>query len=291
MAKAKESVSELNIVKVDRGRLTVCLIGTTPIIFNRQSEKVKHELLLPKGKKTAADKAANLKHDPYQEFVDSPYINGPFTCGTRHVDPRCTSDEECPTLIVCLAAAFKGALKNAALDVPGSTKAAIGRLCWVEGERLPVWGIPQMLMSDVRCQDQNHTPDIRTRVIIPRWACRIMISFMKPMLNEQNVMNLLVAAGMMQGIGDWRNGKGSGTYGSFMPANEDDPEFKAILKEGGRKAQEKAMVSPEYYNDETRELYEWYLAEVKKRGREDQTSIGGKRHERNGKKELVGVKD
>jgi hypothetical protein len=170
---------------------------------------------------------------------------------------------------MCLAASFKKAMCGAALDLPGATKAQLGRLTWVEGERLNLFGLPQLFMSVTRCADINRTPDIRTRVIVPRWACRIAVNFAKPIINETLIANLLVAAGMTQGIGDWRAEKGSGNYGSFELVSADNPEFKQIIKTGGRKAQEAAMATPEFYDQESHEMFQWFKTEVAKRGKAD----------------------
>ena len=71
----KTQETEINVTKVNKGIVTCHILGTSPIILNRMSEKVRHELLLPKGRKTAADKAGTLKHDPLSEFRSSPYTN------------------------------------------------------------------------------------------------------------------------------------------------------------------------------------------------------------------------
>ncbi len=254
---AKKETADLQIVEVQRGSIEYCILGRTPLILNRMSEKAMHELLLPKGRKTAADKASSLKHDPYAEFLASPYT-----------DP----DDNGPTLITHLATAFKKGLSAAAIDLPGATKAEIGRLTWVEGERIPIFGIPQMLMSVTRSADMNKTPDIRTRVIIPKWACRITVTYVKPLMNETSITNLLVSAGLIQGTGDWRTGKGSGTYGSFEVVSQDNPDYKHCLKVGTRKAQKAAMEHPEPYDRETEEMYSWFQEEVGKRGKSELVS-------------------
>lgn len=253
MAKKEENIS-IHISRVDSGSIGFFILGKTPLIVNRVSEKAKRELLLPR-KKTAADKAQNLKHDPYSEFNSSPYID---------------QNPKAPTLLVALSAWFKKGMANAAMDVPGSNKSQIGRLCWVEGERIPLYGLPEMCMSVVRSSDMNRTPDVRTRCIIPAWATHFTVSYIKPMLNDQSIINLLTSAGMCQGAGDWRVGKGSGTYGCYEIVGKDDPRYVKLLK-AGRKEQLKAMDEPGFFDEETEELFHWYLNEVKARGREDQT--------------------
>jgi len=254
MAKAKTSdQTTLQIIQVQDGLVEFCILGTTPIILNRVSVKAKHELLLPSGKKTAADKAGSLKHDPYKEFQSAAYLD---------------LNEDAPTLITHLATAFKKGISAAAMDVPGSSKAQIGRLCWVLDERISIFGVPKMLMSVVRSSDVARTPDIRTRVIIPKWAARIKVSFIKPKLDETSVTNLLVSAGMSQGVGDWRVSKGSGTYGSYKIVAEDDAEYQYMLKHGTREVQKLAMETPEPYDLDTEEMYGYFQEEVARRGKE-----------------------
>lgn len=242
---------ELDVLKVDHGQIEFMVLGTTPLILNRMSEKVLRELLMPKGRKNAAEKASSLKHDPMEEFRASPYI-----------DP----DENAPTYLQHLASAFKGAIKSAALDLPGSSKAQIGRLTWVNGERISIYGIPQIFLSVTRSADINRTPDVRTRAIVPQWCARLSVSFVRPNLKEQAVANLLASAGLTQGVGDWRPGKGSGTYGQFELVAADDPRFAHLVKHCGRKAQIAAMQDPEPYDQESSELLAWFAAEAKSRG-------------------------
>jgi len=252
MATVKQAATEITIMEVEQGEIEFCVLGTSPLIMNRMSQKASRELLAPKGRKTAAEKAISMKHDPVKEFRDSPYI-----------DPNPDS----PTLLGVLATAFKGALGTAALDMPGDVKKAqIKRLVYVSGELLPIYGIPKLFMAITRSADMNHTPDVRTRAILPEWACKVVIRFAKPQLREQAIINLLAAAGFMCGIGDWRQEKGSGSYGCFKLVSSDNPDFKRIIETQGRFAQEMALDIPEPYNLETSELLGWHQVESKSRG-------------------------
>lgn len=251
MATKSKEATEIQVMKVERGNVTFGVVGDTPMILNRMSQKVLHELLLPRGRKTAAEKASTAKHDPLAEFRASPYT---------------LDDSEAPTLIAQLAACFKKAIAGAALDMPGANKSQIGRLCWVKGERIPVFGIPQIFMSVTRSADMNRTPDIRTRCIVPKWACLITVEYTRPLLNQQVISDLLATAGMSQGIGDWRPQKGAGTYGQFRLVGADDAELNHLMNHAGRKAQIAAMDAPEPYDDETAEMLEWYSVEAKRRG-------------------------
>ena len=110
MAKTTETTIQVSEVRVDSIRLAI--IGRTPFICNRMTEKAKRELILPKGTSTRADRAGRLKHIPLDEYRDSPY----------------TLREDAPTRLALLAPMFKKSIATAALDTPGAFKTQINRL-------------------------------------------------------------------------------------------------------------------------------------------------------------------
>lgn len=250
MATKKQSEASIDVVEISRGMVSFHVVGTAPIVCNRMANK--QTLLIPAArKKNAAEKASTLKHNPYEEFRSSPYTD---------------KDPAAATLLQHLSSAFKGALKGAALDMPGATKSQIGRLTFVEGERVSIFGIPKIYLSVVRSADINRTPDIRTRAIIPQWACVVNVSFVEPMLTAATVARLFAAAGIYQGVGDGRVGKGTLNFGTFRIADPDDDEFTQIVESGGREAQARAMAQPEPYDDESAEMLSMFDAELAKRG-------------------------
>jgi hypothetical protein len=232
------------------GEVEVGVLGLTPYIANRLSEKAKHELLVPRGPRNNAERKATLKHEPLVEFNSAPYVL-----------------EEGPTRLAVPAAAFKKAMMSAAVDLPDASKAQIGRLVWVQGYRLPMFGIPKLFMAIVRQAGIQGAPDVRTRALLPAWGCRLSIRFLMPNLTEKAIVNLLSTAGFTIGVGDWRPEKGSGTFGQFRLCELDDPDFLKVTKDGARKAQVKAMEVAEPYDTETAELLEWAGEEIKRRGR------------------------
>jgi hypothetical protein len=240
----------VEILEVSQGKIECCILGSTPLILNRMSEKAKHELLLPRGRKTVAERATTLKHIPIEEYRASAYR---------------FSDESRPTYLGVLSTAFKGALRTAALDLPGARKAQVGRLTYVEGDYVGIYGVPQLFMSITRSADMNKTPDVRTRAIVPKWACRLTISYVQPLMRPQAVANLLAAAGLTIGVGDWRPEKGAGNYGQFSIVDKDDASFLDILSTGGRDAQKAALDAPTCYDDETADLLSWFDTELQRR--------------------------
>jgi len=252
MAKQAKNAS-IEITKMQTGTLEAYIVGTEPLICNRMSQKVMQELLFPKGRKGSAERATTIKHNPMREFRDSPYTS---------FNPKAE------TFLELLPSMFKRAMAGAAVDIEGIAKAQVNRLIWVRGERVAVYGIPKLMMSVTRSADMNKTPDVRTRAIIPEWACKIVVGFAHPQVNKTSVANLLASAGITQGIGDWRPEKGSGTYGQYELVAKSDATFKRIVKSGGRKAQEAAMKNPSCHDDETESLLAWFNDEIVKRGKE-----------------------
>jgi len=254
MATAKkkdEGTTEIQIMQLNQGELRFYVVGNEPLIYNAMSEKARHELLLPSPRKNAAERAANLKHNPLEEYRASVYLN---------LDAKPKSHLAFPS------SAFKKAMASAALDIPGAAKSQIGRLCWVPGERVAIYGVPRIFSTIVRSADMNRTPDVRTRAILPEWAAVFTVRFMTPLLREQTVFNLMAAAGFTQGIGDWRQQKGAGSYGTFRCTSGDDADLVRIMKDGGRAAQAEALENPEAHDDETERLLAWFDDELKRRG-------------------------
>jgi hypothetical protein len=249
VAAKKTTTVELEFDQVQVDEVQVALLGRSPIILNRLAEKARQQLLMPAPRKNSAARQASLKHDPHGEFRSSPYT---------------LADPDAATLLAIPSTALKGAMMSAALDLPGASKAQIGRLLYVEGEFLPLYGTPKMLMSIVRSADINRTPDVRTRAVVPEWLTIATIRFVVPLMRQASVANLLLAAGVTCGVGDWRPERGKGSFGQFEVCNLDDPRVQRILEQG-RTIQQRAMAEPVPYNAETAELLEWFEGEYLRR--------------------------
>ena len=182
----KSSNDTISITPIETGIITMFIVGRTPLYHHAMAEKARRTLLLGGGKKTSAEKAANVKHDPVEEYRASCYK---------------IADDNAPTLIAMPAPAFKGVMRTAALDLPGTKRTEIGRLCWIEGYSIGIFGVPRLSMSVVRSADMARTPDIRTRAVMTEWCCEISVSYVKPKLNQTSVVNLIAAGGIVDGRG------------------------------------------------------------------------------------------
>ena len=72
----------------------------------------------------------------------------------------------------------------------------------------------------------------------------------------------VLTAGIMRGVGDYRPEKGKGDYGQFELVAANDPRFLAVIKDGGRRAQDAALANPSPYDAESAELLTWYGVEA-----------------------------
>jgi len=86
-----------------------------------------------------------------------------------------------------------------------------------------------------------------------------------PTLNETAIARLLETAGLVIGVGDFRQEKGKGNYGQFQIANKSD--CAEIMKVGGMTAQDRGLAEPECYDTESATLLAWNEEERKRRGR------------------------
>lgn len=225
-----------------------CIIGTQPLIMNSLSAKAKRELLQPTPRKRKADREGKPKHFPLDEFRDS-----------IHAFPSLAAIKDgLPTLCYMPTPTIKNAIATSALEYPNVTKAAIGRMVQVQGERFPVWGIPKAFTTVVRSADMNKTPDIRTRAIFPEWAAAFTVVHFKPIISDNRIVADLVAlAGMINGIGDFRPEKGKGNYGSFQIVSEHDPAFVELQKITAQQ-QYDAIQKPDFHDEDSEELYNWW---------------------------------
>lgn len=250
--KAQEGAG-IEIPQIETATVEIHLVGSSPLIMNPMNQKVSRVLLAPPPPKNRADKASRLKHDPMAEYRESMYLM------------REQSSAE-PTLLGMPSTAFKTAMITAAKDVPGSSKAQMGRLTFVESDMVPIYGVPQLFCAVTRQSDINHTPDVRTRAILPTWAARVLVTYVKPLLKYQDIFNLMTFAGVTIGVGDWRQEKGSGNYGRWRLVNANDPEYVSIVASGGLEAQKVGYDTPTMYNHETESLLSWFFDYAEDRG-------------------------
>lgn len=249
MASKTQDSAEIVIQPLRRGSTKLRIIGVTPLFQNRMANKVKGQLLVGSRKKTRSEKI-EIKHHPIEEYRDSAEIlpSGPTALGLR-------------------VTAVKAAMATAAIETAGLTKTSTQRLLFMPGDFSPLYGTPQLRLDVVRSADINKTPDIRSRAYLPKWGAEIEIQYIVPQLSITAVVSLLCNAGLLIGVGDYRQEKGKGAFGSFrvIGEGEEDAEWDDLVANHGRAAQLKALDKPEYANQDTIDLMDHYFSETKRR--------------------------
>lgn len=247
--KKTQETAEIRVTPLKRGSVKLRIVGTQPLFQNRMANKVKEGLLVGTRKKTKAERQ-EIKHDPLAEFRNSAEIvpSGPTALGLRVV-------------------AVKAAMCTAALETPGLTKTSAQRLLFMPGDFVPLYGTPQLRMDVVRSADINRTPDVRTRAFLPRWGAEIEIHYIVPQLSVVSVVSLLCNAGVLIGVGDFRQEKGKGGFGAFrvLGEGEKDAEWDDLVARHSRKAQEAALADPEFADRDTEDLMRYFNEEVSRR--------------------------
>lgn len=242
----------VSIQAIEARQITFHLIGETPLYLNRQSEKAKRQLLLPPLPTNKAARSQTLKHNPIEEFQASCY------CNRRE-------GEDAPTWLHLPGGMFKKCISSAALDIPGASKAQIGRLVSMPMTKIDVYGMPYMKADMVRQAGPSKTPDVRFRAILPEWAVAVTYNYIPAIIQPNSIANLLNAAGLIIAVGDYRVEKGAGDFGQFRIVPEGHAEWKEVVANGGRAVQLTAWEHPQYYDDDTRELVEWFDEEIERR--------------------------
>jgi hypothetical protein len=250
----KKSATDNNIQihELKQGEVKLRMIGQTPLYFNSMGSKAMRDLLAGSRKKTAADKQ-NIKHNPEVEYRETMYTK-----------------KDGDTALYFPAAGVKGAMATAALETEGIKKTSVQRLIFLPQSNIQIWGKPYMKMDIVRSADMNRTPDVRTRAYLPEWCSEITIRYVTPTLSKNGIISLLANAGQIVGIGDFRQEKGRGSFGTWTVASAEkmsdwQQETWDRITAQSREVQELAIEYPEYADQETADLMDFMHEERERR--------------------------
>jgi len=241
--------------------VTYCIVGIEPLLMH----PLLPERLAFAERKTAAEKKAAVRWDPYGEFrslLIAPPIETVELQWREMIDEIADqSDVEASMPMLAMpATAIKGAILDVASLAAVKSKKDVQRLLHVVGTYIPIWGVPQLHLAVVRTAGTTRAPELRFRPVIPRWASMVRLSWIEGFLDVNEVTSLLVTAGLFSGIGDWRPALGRGRYGMFAvttPESTDNGHwatFTEIVTQFGRDAQAAAIEQPEVYDPQYAEL-------------------------------------
>lgn len=191
MTKAKEQTQIIELPKLNIQRLIIRLVGDSPLICHRWSEKAKREMLQKQMKKAKTAKEAK---DPEQDFLSSLYALPDGKYGFPVV-------------------AFKAAAVNACSHVDGVTKVEARGAFHINGEMVTLEGSEPSMREDM-VRIAMGTADIRYRGEFKTWSTQLDIRYNANVLSAEQIINLFNTAGFAIGVGEWRPQK-NGSYGMF----------------------------------------------------------------------------
>ena len=186
---AKQDPQEVKLAGLAIEGIRLRLVGTSPLIVHKWSEKAKKQMLDKQMKRASQGKAAK---DPDQDYRESLYIRDDGTYGFPAVAFKAAAVRAgtyCEMKMVFLRGAFH-----------------------VEGDLVHVEGEPQRREDMVRVG--MGTADIRYRAEFADWSALLRVEFNARAVSEEQVVNMIEVAGFSVGVGDWRPEK-DGDHGRF----------------------------------------------------------------------------
>lgn len=194
----KKAEERIEIPAIEIGRLAITLIGDSPLIMHRWSEKAK-KLMLDRQMKVAT-KGKEAK-DPEADFHDSYY---------RHPDGGYAFP----------AVAFKNAAVSAC-RFTDNTKMTVARGAFhVEGEFVKIDNAQPEMREDM-VKIAMGTADIRYRAEFKNWRTTVNITYNRRALSADQIVNLFNLAGFGVGVGEWRPER-DGSFGRFHVGTEEE---------------------------------------------------------------------
>jgi hypothetical protein len=197
MKVAEQMEERIEIPRIEVGQFEIVLVGDSPLISHRWSEKAKKEMLDKQMK--VAKKGKDAK-DPDRDFRESIYHLPDGGYGFPSV-------------------AFKNAAVSACRFTDG-TKMTVARGAFhVEGEFVRIEGSEPTPREDMVRVGMG-TADIRYRAEYLDWNVKVRISYNRHALSKEQIVNLFNLAGFGVGVGEWRPEK-DGQFGRFHVSTEE----------------------------------------------------------------------
>lgn len=213
-AKANDTVS-VEIPQLKMETAVIHVVGDTPLIVHKWSEKAKKEIRDKQMKKASTKKEAK---DPVADFIDTLYwLDGTepeektqegfekaLAAGARFGFPA-TGFKQCAIMgAYRLGADIKTTVAKAAIIIPCEYIEIKGKAVTMREDMVKVGGISKVA-------------DIRYRAQIEDWEADIPVKYVSSVLSLEQVINLFNLGGFACGVGEWRNEK-NGVFGSFHVA-------------------------------------------------------------------------
>lgn len=189
----KTKENKVALIELDVRSVKVTVVGMSPLMTNRWSEKA---LQMMEDKQTGKAKKAKEAKNPEECFLAAQY-----------------RDEDGNYALP--ASAFKKAMVSATTSIKDKTfpKTIVRQSLFVRGDLLPL-RIEKEPEMDERAVRLRGTADLRYRPRFESWECDLIIDYNAAAISLEQVINLLNLAGFAVGVGEWRPER-DGSFGRF----------------------------------------------------------------------------
>lgn len=209
MAAKKTETTEIVIPAINIQTATIKVVGDSPLIVHKWSEKAKKEIL-DKQMKKAKTKGHDAK-DPVRDFIDSLYwLEGEPEEKTEEGFARAIQNGArfgFPSVAfkaAAVAAGFRAGVTKNLVSMRGAFH--------IDGEFVQIHGVPEMREDMVRVG--MGVADIRYRGEFREWFAVFPVKYNASAISLEQLANLFNLGGFACGLGEWRAEKG-GSYGAF----------------------------------------------------------------------------
>lgn len=198
--------AQVNISRIDTEHMFVPIVGTSPLIMHKFSEKAKRQMLdAQQGRKSP-----KVSRDPEADYQASFY----------------RTKEGFGFPAIAFKACTIGAARFFGKDVKMTELRQFLFFRGVVSENDPqslveIVGSPRMREDIVRLGMSG--TDLRYRAEFPEWSATLEVIYVKSALTQSSVLSLIDAGGMGVGVGEWRPEK-KGDFGTFQVDSTRDVE-------------------------------------------------------------------
>lgn len=206
MMATKKTEERIVIPEIELRTMKIKVVGDSPLITHKWSEKAKRMMLDKQMKKASKGKDAK---DPWMDFCEALYwLDG--------MPEEPTEEDIANGRFGFPACAFKAAAVDAGYQQEVLAKKTTARGAFhIIGDMVEIKGTPEMREDMVRIG--MGTADIRYRPEFKEWSAELVIRYNPNVMSAEQIINLINLGGFANGIGEWRPSK-DGSFGTFHVA-------------------------------------------------------------------------
>lgn len=222
---AEDKVLTIEIPTIQLASFKLTVVGDSPLIVHKWSEKAKKEILDKQTKKASKGKE---KKNPVRDYVNSMYwlddfgrvVDGPEVNDYETDEEGAKEYERIQEIAQRSRYGFPAcAFKGCAIDA-GYQQGYIAKKTTARGafhileEYVEIEGTPEIREDMVKVGGISKVADIRYRGEFPTWKATLTIQYNPAAISASEIANLMNLGGFSNGVGEWRPSR-DGLYGRF----------------------------------------------------------------------------